>query len=85
MSKIVVCVTINPACVYFCDINFETGSLYFKSTNFHKNNRDSRQILAESSISYTEMVNFMPQNKHHTEDWALGCQPGDNGHVTDWT
>ena len=37
---------------------------------------------------YTEMVNFRPQNlkaaskqKLH-EEWALGCHPGDNGHVT---
>ena len=35
------------------------------------------------------MVNFRSQssemqlrNKNHTEDWALGCHPGDNGHVT---
>ena len=22
------------------------------------------------------------RNKNYTVDWALGCQPGDNGHVT---
>ena len=22
------------------------------------------------------------QNKNHTEDWALGCHPRENGHVT---
>ena len=22
------------------------------------------------------------RNKNHTEDWALGCHPRDNGHVT---
>ena len=37
---------------------------------------------------YTEMVNFRPQSlkaaskQNHTEDWALGCHPRDNGHVT---
>ena len=38
---------------------------------------------------YTGMVNLglkaekqLP-NKNNTEDWALGCLPGHNGHVTD--
>ena len=22
------------------------------------------------------------RNQNHTEDWALGCHPPDNGHVT---
>ena len=37
---------------------------------------------------YTEMVDFRSQvekqlrNYNHTEDWALGCHPRDNDHVT---
>ena len=31
---------------------------------------------------YTEMVNFRPRNENYTEDWALGCHPRDNAHVT---
>ena len=35
------------------------------------------KILPESSNSYV-----YGKNQNHTEDWALGCHPRDNGHVT---
>ena len=46
-----------------------------------------RQNLRESSISLgiRKVLNLglkQLQNENHTEDWALGSHPRDNGHVT---
>ena len=51
---------------------------------------DKLQNLREVAFPrYTESVKNLGfkaekqlQNKNHTEDWALGSHPRDNGHVT---
>ena len=55
----------------------------------HKNNETNDKFLPESSICYVWKwlildLNAEKQlrNKNHIEDWALGCQRRDNGHVT---
>ena len=53
--------------------------------NQGQNVMDKRQ---NSFPRYTESVKFKSksretvQNENHTEDWALGSHPRDNGHVT---
>ena len=54
-----------------------------------KNNVTNDKVYRKVAIlMYMEMSNFRPQaekqlqNQNHTEDWALGFHPRDNGHVT---
>ena len=58
-----------------------------QATTVHKNNGTNDKFLA--FFMYTEKclisgfkVEKKPRNQNHTEDWALGCHPRDNGHVT---
>ena len=50
-----------------------------------KNDKFYRKV---AFLTYTKVLNLglkaeKPlQNENHTEDWALGCHPRDNGHVT---
>ena len=42
-------------------------------------------LLRYTEILYLNLgfkAGIQLQNKNHTEDWALGCHPRDNGHVT---
>ena len=34
------------------------------------------------SKAFDKSVRSAPVNENHTEDWALGSHPRDNGHVT---
>ena len=57
-------------------------------TNNEKNDKFYRKV---AFLTYTKVLNLglkaeKPlQNENHTEDWALGCLPRDNGHVTHQT
>ena len=51
-------------------------------TIIHKNNGINGKICAKVAFPrYTESEKQL-QNENHTEDWALGCHPRGNGHVT---
>ena len=58
-------------------------------TIIHKNNGTNGKICAKVAFPrYTEVLNLslkaekQLQNENHTEDWAPGGHPRDNGHVT---
>ena len=53
------------------------------TTIMDKNNgtNDDKFYRKVAFLMYTGIVNFRPQ-RNHTEDWALGCHPRDNVHVT---
>ena len=55
----------------------------------HKNNGTNGKICAKVAFPrYTESAKFKSQSRetaskrNHSEDWALGSHPRDNGHVT---
>ena len=63
--------------------------LLFASTIPHKNIETNDKFYRKVAfLIYTEMVKFRSQSRetaskrNHTEDWALGSHPRDNGHVT---
>ena len=66
---------------------YNQQKLNAKATTIHKNNGTNENFYRKVAIlMYTEMFNFRPEkqlrNQNHTEDWALGCHPHYNGHVT---
>ena len=55
----------------------------------HKHNEPNDKFYRKVAfLVYTEMLilglkaEMQLRNKIHTKDWALDCQPADNGHVT---
>ena len=63
--------------------------MFLHPTTIHKNNGTNGKICAKVVFPrYTESVKFKSQtekqlqNENHTEDWALGSHPRDNGHMT---
>ena len=61
-----------------------SGQLYVATIvdkNIGTNDKFYRKV---AFLMYTEIFKAKKQlrNQNHTEDWALGCHPRDNGHVT---
>ena len=50
-----------------------------KKTNF---NRNSHFLGIRKVLNLGLKAEKLLQNENHTEDWALGSHPRDNGHVT---
>ena len=49
-----------------------------------RNRQETLKIAKVAFPRYTESLKaeIQLQNENHTEDWALGSHPRDNGHVT---
>ena len=66
----------------------ETKKVCSIASIMKKNEWTNAKICAKVAFPrYTESVKFSKaekqlQNENHTEDWALGSHPRDNGHVT---
>ena len=57
-----------------------------QTTTIHKNNETNEKFYQKVACIRKWLILVLKaekqlRNKNHTKDWALGCHPGDNGHV----
>ena len=71
---------IGPLC-HACTFSHHNQKI---ATIIHKNNEINDKFYRKVAfLMYTEIFNFRPiRNKNYADEWALGCHPRDNDHVT---
>ena len=60
-------------------INF---NLIFTKNGIHIRCREVALLRYTEGLNLGFKAGIQLQNKNHIEDWALGCHPHDNGHVS---